>query len=84
MHDRALATVQERAREVIEGAPAVLLFTAVVVQSGLVVVGTPRTDVVALTARTLERPLLPVQDMDVGLTRYGVEEVVKMRNHRHG
>ena len=29
MHDRALAAIQERAREVIEGALAGLLFTAV-------------------------------------------------------
>src|SRR5262245_3001028 len=84
VYDRALATVQERAREVIEGAPAVLLFTAVAFQSGLVVVGTPKTDVVALTPRTLERPILPAQGMDVGLTRVGVEEVVKMRHKRHG
>ena len=57
MHDRALAAIQERAREVIEGALAVLLFTAVL-QSGLVV-GAPRTNVVALTLRTLERPIFP-------------------------
>jgi len=79
VHDRALAAVQERAREVIEGALTVLLFTAVALQAGLVVVGAPRTDVVALTPRTLERPILPAQLMDVGLTRFGVEEVVQMR-----
>jgi hypothetical protein len=39
VHDRALAAVQERAREVIEGPLAVLFFTAVALQSGLVVVG---------------------------------------------
>src|SRR5215216_4710109 len=54
VHDRALAAVQERSREVIEGALAILLFTAVALQAGLVVVGAPRTDVVALTPRTLE------------------------------
>jgi hypothetical protein len=59
-------------------------FTAVAFQSGLVVVGTPRTDVVALTPRTLERPILPAQGMDVGLTRFWVEEVVQMRNKQHG
>jgi hypothetical protein len=69
MHDRALATVQERAREVIEGALATLLFTPVALQTGLVVVGAPRTDVVALTPRTLEGPILPAQPMDIGLTR---------------
>jgi hypothetical protein len=39
VRQRALAAVQERAREVIEGALAVLFFTAVALQSGLVVVG---------------------------------------------
>ena len=52
MHHRALTAIQERAREVIEGALAALLFTAVALQSGLVVVGSPRTDVKALTAGT--------------------------------
>src|SRR4029434_789183 len=84
VHDRALAAVQERAREVIEGPLAVLFFTAVALQSGLVVVGAPRTDIVALTPRTLEGPIFPAQPMDVRLTRFGVEEVVQMRNHRHG
>ena len=55
----ALAAIQERAREVIEGALALLLFTAVAFQAGLVVVGAPRTDVVALTPRTLEGPIFP-------------------------
>src|SRR5215468_5056515 len=39
VHDRALAAVQERSREVMEGALATLLFTAVAFQTGLVVVG---------------------------------------------
>jgi len=37
VYDRALAAIQERSREVIEGALAVLLLTAVALQSGLVV-----------------------------------------------
>src|SRR4029453_12237788 len=84
VHDRALAAVQECSREVIEGAFAGLLFTTVAFQSGLVMVLTPRTDVVALTARTLEWAIFPPQRMDVGLTRFGVEELVEMRHHRHG
>jgi hypothetical protein len=84
MHDRALAAVQERAREVIKGALAVLLLTAIALQSGLVVVGTPRPNVVALTPRTLEGPIFPPQRMDVRLTRFGVEEVVEMRKNKHG
>jgi hypothetical protein len=58
VHERALAAVQERSREVIEGALAILLYTAVAFQAGLVVVGAPRTDVVTLTPRTLEGPIL--------------------------
>ena len=84
MHQRALAAIQQRASEVIEGALAVFLFTAVAFQSRLVVVRTPRTDVVALTAGTLEWAIFPPQRMDIGLTRFGVEEVVEMRHNRHG
>ena len=61
-----------------------LLFTAVAFQSRLGVVRTPRTDVVALTARTLEWAIFPPQRMDIGLTRFSVEEVVEMRHNRHG
>jgi hypothetical protein len=43
----------------IEGTLASLLFTAVAFQAGLVVVDAPRTDVVALTPRTLEGPIFP-------------------------
>jgi len=49
MPQRALAAIQQRASQVIEGALAVLLFTAVAFQSRLVMVRTPRTDMVALT-----------------------------------
>ena len=59
-------------------------FTAVALQFGLVVVGAPGPDVVALTAGTLEGPIFPAQRMDVGLTRFGVEEMVEMRHNRHG
>src|SRR5262245_44802800 len=80
VHDRALAAIQERACEVIEGALAVLLFTAVTLQSGLVVIGAPGTDVVALTSGALQGPILPAQRMDIRLTRIGVEELVQMRH----
>src|SRR5262249_55383937 len=59
-------------------------FTPIALQTGLVVVGAPWTDVVALTPRTLEGPILPAQPMDIGLTRFGVEELVQMRHNRHG
>ena len=54
MPQRALAAIQQRAREVIEGALAAFLFSAVAFQSRLVMVRPPGTDVVALTAGTLE------------------------------
>src|SRR4029450_6704177 len=84
VHDGALAAVQERSREVIEGALATLLFTPVALQARLIVVGAPRTDVVALTPRTLEGPIFPAQPMDISLTRFGVEEVVEVGHDRHG
>src|SRR4029450_5644720 len=84
VHHRALAAIQERAREVIDGALAALLFTAVALQARLGVIGAPGTDVEALTAGTLEGPIFPAQRMEVGLTRFGVEEVVEMRHNRHG
>ena len=61
-----------------------LLFTAVAFQARLGMVGAPGTHVEALTAGTLEGPILPAPRMDGGLTRVGVEEVVEMRHHRHG
>jgi len=84
MPQRALAAIQQRASQVIEGALAGLLFTAVAFQSRLGVVRPPRTDMVALTARTLEWALFPPQRMDIGLTRFGVQEVGEMRHHRQG
>ena len=83
VHQRALAAIQERTREVIEGALAALLFTAVAFQAWLGMVRAPWSDVEALTAGTLEGPIFPAQRMDGGLTRFGVEEVVEMRHNRH-
>jgi hypothetical protein len=54
VHQRAFTAIQERAGEVIERALAVLLFAAVAFQSGLGVVGAPRSNVETLTARALE------------------------------
>jgi hypothetical protein len=68
VREGALAAVQECAREVIEGALAVLLFTAVAFQSRLVVIRPPGADVVALTSGALQGPIFPAQRMDVSLT----------------
>jgi hypothetical protein len=79
-----LAAVQERAGEVIEGALASLRFAAVALQSGLGVARAPRSDIMALTPRALEGAIFPPQHMDIGLTRFGIEELVEMRHNRHG
>ena len=84
MHERALAAVQERAREVSEGALAGLLFTAVAFQSRLVVIRAPGADVVALTSGALQGPIFPPQRMDVGLTLVDVKELVDVRKYQHG
>ena len=62
MCEGTLAAVQECAREVIEGALAVLLFTAVAFQSRLVVIRPPETNVVALTSGALQGPIFPRTD----------------------
>jgi hypothetical protein len=63
VHERALAAIQECSREVIEGALASLLFTAIAFQTGLGMVRTPWSDVEALTAGTLEGSIFPAQHM---------------------
>jgi hypothetical protein len=83
VHHRALAAVQERPREVIAGALAVLLFTAGAFESRLVVIRAPGTDVVALTSGALQGPIFPASRMDVRLTRVGVKELVEMRKTAH-
>src|SRR5262249_9296062 len=84
VHHRALAAVQERTREIIEGACAALFFAAVAFESGLVVVRPPGPDVVALTPGTLQRTILPAQTMDIGAAGVDIEELVQMRQDRHG
>src|SRR4029450_2136837 len=76
VHDRALAAIQECAREVIEGALAALRFTAVAFQARLGVVDAPGTAVVALPAGTLEGPIFPPECMEVRLALCETEEVV--------
>jgi len=54
------------------------------VQSRLVVIRPPGTNVVALTSGALQGPIFPAQRLDVSLTRFGVEKLVEMRRNRHG
>jgi hypothetical protein len=44
----------------------------------------PRIDVLTLTPGTLECTIFPPQRMDVDVTLIDVEEVVDIREHRHG
>src|SRR5262252_10810788 len=74
----ALAAVQECAREIIEGALAGLFFTAVALQSRLVVICPPGTNLVALTSGALQGTIFPPQRMDVRLALVDVEELVKV------
>src|SRR4029453_6450308 len=78
VHHRALTAIQARAREVIAGALAALLFPAGALQAWLGMIRAPWSDVEALTAGTREGPIFPAQRMEVGLTRFGVEEMVEM------
>jgi hypothetical protein len=72
----ALAAVQECTREVIESALAGLLLTAVALQSRLIVIRTPGTNVVALAPRALQRTVFPSEYMDIGLALFEAEEVM--------
>jgi hypothetical protein len=74
--------MHQRAGEVIEGPLAVT--AAIALASGAVVVIVPGTDLVILTPRTLQRPLFPVQAMDIGVAGVDIEELVQIREHRHG
>ena len=79
---RPLALVEEGVREVVEGALAAV--TPGAFAAGAIVVRAPRIHVWALAPGTLQGPIFPPQRMDVGVTLIDVEEVVDIREHRHG
>jgi hypothetical protein len=79
--ERALALVQEGIGKVIEGALAAI--APVAFTPGAVVIRAPRINVVALAPGTLQRALFPPQCMNVGLTLFGIEELVDVREHWH-
>jgi hypothetical protein len=82
VRQRSLGPMQQGIGEVVEGALAAMAPLAFA--SGTVLVRAPAANVVALAARTLQRTLFPPQRMDVGLALFGIEELVQMREHRHG
>jgi hypothetical protein len=82
VRQRPLALVHQGMGEVVEGTLAAMAPIAFASRS--ILVRAPAANVVALASRTLQRTILPPQHMDVRLALFGVEEVVQMREHRHG
>jgi hypothetical protein len=74
--------MQQGRGEVVEGVLAAVI--PVAFASRALLVRAPAANVVALAARTLQRTVFPPERMDVGLALVGVEEVVQMREDRHG
>jgi hypothetical protein len=74
--------MQQGIGEVVEGALAAV--TPVTFTPGSIVVIPPRIDVLALAPGTLEWTIFPPQRMDVDLTLVDIEELVDVREHRHG
>ena len=62
--------------QIIEGALAAVAPGALAPRA--VVVRAPGIDVLALAPRTLERTIFPPERMDVGVTVFGVEELVEI------
>ncbi len=82
VRDRPFALGQQGVREVIAGALAPVTLGAFA--SRAVVVRAPRIDVLALASGTLEGPLFPPECMNVRVTLVDVEELMEVREHRHG
>ncbi len=68
--------------EVVEGALATMAPGAFASRS--ILVCAPLSNLVALASRALQRTILPPERTDVRLALFRVEEVVQMREYRHG
>jgi hypothetical protein len=73
---------KQRTGEVVEGALAAVTPGAFASRS--ILVRAPASEVVALASRTWQWTVLPPERMDVGLALFSGEEVVQMREYRHG
>lgn len=82
MGQRPFALMHQRVGEIVEG--ALTAVAPVAFAPWAVVVIAPGIDVVALTPRTLERTISPAQTMDIGVAGLDIEELVQMREDRHG
>ena len=74
--------MEQRLGQIVEG--ALTAVAPIAFASRPVVVCAPRVDVVALAPGTLQRAIFPPERMDVGLTLVDIEELVNVREHRHG
>ena len=74
VRQRPLALVQQSLGKIVEGPLAAL--APVAFAPGAVLVRAPASNVVALAARTLQRPVFPPERMDVRLALFGIEELV--------
>jgi hypothetical protein len=74
--------MQQGVGEIIEGTLAAV--APVAFAAGAIVVRPPRIDVLALAPGTLEGTLVPPECMNVGLTLFDGEELMEIREHRHG
>jgi hypothetical protein len=74
--------MQQGRGEVVEG--ALTAMAPVPLAPGAILVRAPLANVVALTARTLERTIFPPERPDVCLALFSVEELVEMGKHWHG
>jgi hypothetical protein len=74
VRQRPLTSGQQRVREVIEGAPTAA--APVTFQPWPIMVSPPGTEVVTVTAGTLERAIFPSEHMEIGLAGIGMEELV--------
>ena len=68
--------------EVIEGALAAIALVAFTSRS--VVIIPPWIDVLTLAPGTLKWTIFPPECMDIGVTLVDVEELMEVREHRHG
>jgi len=82
VRQRSLAPMQQGISEVVER--PLTAMAPVAFAPGSILVHAPLANVVALAARTLQRTIFPPERMDVGLALFSVEELVQMREHRHG
>jgi hypothetical protein len=74
--------VEQDRGAVIEGALAAVTPGALAARS--ILVRAPAANVVALAGRPWQRPVCPPERMDGSLALVNVEELVDIREHRHG